>query len=99
MTIVETMDSGERGMNPVAMTIIDPQKEYWPSQGLNQQPLLKSAMLSTELWENGPLSPIPLSYPCVQICVVCKSYIKFGRLRFLRSRVLVPITQLVEHLT
>ena len=23
------MDSGERGMNPVAMTIINPQKEYW----------------------------------------------------------------------
>ena len=29
--IVETMDSSERGMNPVAMTIINPQKECWPS--------------------------------------------------------------------
>ena len=28
VTIVETMDSGERGMNPVAMTIINPRKEY-----------------------------------------------------------------------
>ena len=28
------MDSGERGMNPVAKTITDPRKEYWPSQGL-----------------------------------------------------------------
>ena len=38
-------------MNPVAMTIISPQKEYWPSQGLNQQPpVLKSCMLPTELW-------------------------------------------------
>ena len=26
--IVETTDSGERGMNPVAM--INPKKEYWP---------------------------------------------------------------------
>ena len=25
------MDSGERGMNPVAMTIINPRKEYWTS--------------------------------------------------------------------
>ena len=28
ITIVETTDSGERGMNPVAMTIINPRKEY-----------------------------------------------------------------------
>ena len=46
MTIVETMDSGERGMNPAAMTIINPRKEYWPSRGSKQQPpVLKSAML------------------------------------------------------
>ena len=38
LTIVETTDSGERGMNPVAMTIINPQKEYWPIRGLNQRP-------------------------------------------------------------
>ena len=45
------MDKGERGMNPVAMTIINPQKEYWPTQGSNQRPpVLKSAMLQTELW-------------------------------------------------
>ena len=30
MTIDETMDSSER-MNPVAMTIINPRKEYWLS--------------------------------------------------------------------
>ena len=34
--IVVTMDSGERGMNPVAITIISAQKEYWPSRGQNQ---------------------------------------------------------------
>ena len=52
--IVETMDSGGREMNSVAMTIINPQKEYWPSQGLNQQPpVLKSCMLPTELWGLG----------------------------------------------
>ena len=31
ITIVETTDRGERGMNPVAVTLINPQKEYWPS--------------------------------------------------------------------
>ena len=50
MTIVETTDSDERGMNPVAMTIINPRKEYWPSRGSNQRPpVLKSATLPTEL--------------------------------------------------
>ena len=29
ITIVETMDRGERRMNPVVMTIINPWKEYW----------------------------------------------------------------------
>ena len=32
ITIVETTDSGERGMNPVAMTIINPRKEYWSTR-------------------------------------------------------------------
>ena len=30
ITIIKTMDSGERGMNPVAITIINLRKEYWP---------------------------------------------------------------------
>ena len=34
------MDSGERGMNPVAMIIINPRKEYWRSHGSNQRPVL-----------------------------------------------------------
>ena len=43
--------SGERGMNPVAMTIINPWKEYWPTRRSNQRPpVLKSATLLTELW-------------------------------------------------
>ena len=51
ITIVEPMDSGERGMNPVAMTIINSQREYWLSWGLNQRPhVLESATLTTELW-------------------------------------------------
>ena len=38
-------------MNLVAKTIINPLKEYWPCQGLNQgPPVLKSATLPTELW-------------------------------------------------
>ena len=45
------MDSDERGMNPVAATIIIPWKEYLPSLGSNLQPaIFKSDMLSTELW-------------------------------------------------
>ena len=51
ITFVDTTDSGERGMNPVAMTIINHRKEYWPRLGLNQRPpVLKSATLPTELW-------------------------------------------------
>ena len=43
------MDSGERGMNPVTMTI-NPRKKYRPSWGSNQRPLvLKSATPPTEL--------------------------------------------------
>ena len=49
ITIDETMDSGERRMNPVTMPIISPRKEYWPSQESNQQPpVLKSYTLPTE---------------------------------------------------
>ena len=45
------MGNRERGMNPVAMTIINPHKEYWQSRGSNQRPpALKSCALPTELW-------------------------------------------------
>ena len=44
------MDSGEKGTNSVAVTIINSQREYWLSLGLNQRPVLKSAMLPTKLW-------------------------------------------------
>ena len=48
ITIVEKTDSSERGMNPVALTINNPRKEYWPRWGLNQRPpVLKSAALLT----------------------------------------------------
>ena len=51
------MDSGERGMNPVAMTTTNPLKEYWPSRGSNQPPpVLKSATLSTKLWGAAMIS-------------------------------------------
>ena len=40
------MDSGVRGMTPVAMTIINPLEKCWQSQGSNKQPpVLKSCML------------------------------------------------------
>ena len=51
ITIVETMDGSERGMNPVATTVINPRKEYWPSRECNQRhPVLKSLTLPTEPW-------------------------------------------------
>ena len=51
ITVVETKNSSEREMNPVAMTIINPEIEYWLSQGSNQRPpVLKSGKLPTELW-------------------------------------------------
>ena len=51
MTIVKTMDSGDRGMNPVEMTIVKPRKAYQPIRGSNKPtPVLKSATLPTQLW-------------------------------------------------
>ena len=56
ITIVETMNSGGRGMNPVIMTIINPQIKYTPSQGSDQQPpVLKSCTLPTELWYSADM--------------------------------------------
>ena len=53
------MESCERGMNPVTMTIINPLKDYWPSPELNQQPpVLKSAMLQNELWGLVPFETV-----------------------------------------
>ena len=53
-TMEETVDSSERGINPAAMTIINPRKEYWPSRGSNQRPLvLKSCTLPTELFRQS----------------------------------------------
>ena len=44
------MDSSEKDLNPIVMTIIFPQKECWPSWGLNQlPPVLKSCALQTDL--------------------------------------------------
>ena len=44
------MDRVEGGMNHVAMAVINPQKEYWPSRGSNKQPVLKPCILLSELW-------------------------------------------------
>ena len=44
------MNSGERGMNHVAMTIINPRKEFGRAGGSNQRPpVLKSSIQPTEL--------------------------------------------------
>ena len=72
------MDSSERGMNPVTMTIINLRKEYWPSRGSNQRPpVLKSATLLTELWglAQSKCSPVQVnSLPNDKI--VDQSYLK-----------------------
>ena len=59
-------NNGQRGernesRTSVAMTIINPHKEYWPSQGSNQPlPVLKSATLAADLW--GLASSFELHY-------------------------------------
>ena len=50
MTIVETVDCGEGGINSIAMTIINPRKEYWPNRRFEPaSPGLKT-LQPTELW-------------------------------------------------
>ena len=42
LTHCQKMDNGERGMNPGAMTISNPQKEYWPSRDQTSDLLFSS---------------------------------------------------------
>ena len=61
------MDSGEREMIPVTMTIINPQKEYLTRRGSNQRPpVLKSTTLLTELLGSAQLKVLDpeFSYIC-----------------------------------
>ena len=54
--MVETMHGDSRGMNPVAMTLVNPRKEYWPSRGSNKRPLvLKSCALPIEPWGSAQI--------------------------------------------
>ena len=46
------MDSGERGMNPVAMTIINPWKEYWPSWRIKPATFYYQVLYATD-WAMG----------------------------------------------
>ena len=51
------MDGGERGTNPVEMTIINHRKKYWPSRGSNRRlPVLKSCTLPTKLCGSAQLN-------------------------------------------
>ena len=53
---VESTDRDERGMNPVATTIINGRKEYWPSRESNKRPpVLKSVTLPAERWGSANL--------------------------------------------
>ena len=51
ITIVETMESIQSGMNPVTMTIINPHKNIGRAWGSHQQPpVLKSCTLLNGQW-------------------------------------------------
>ena len=52
ITIAKTMDSGERGMNLVTMTIINPLKKYWPSLGIEPETSCVQVLHSTD-WAMG----------------------------------------------
>ena len=76
ITIVEKLDSGEKGMNPVAMTIINLQKEYQPRQESNQRPpVLRSFTLPTELWGSAPMERTVVSiWTSLNICRLVKRW-------------------------
>ena len=42
------MDSGERGMNPVAVTITNLRKEYWPSRRIKLATSCSQALYATD---------------------------------------------------
>ena len=48
ITIVETMESGERGMIPVAMTIINPRKEILSELGIEPATLFSQFLCATD---------------------------------------------------
>ena len=47
------MDSNDRGMNPVARTIINPRKDYWPSRDLTSDLLLTHSHTMTPFDASG----------------------------------------------
>ena len=55
---MEKMDSNERGMNPVAMIIINPWKEYWPSWEPNQRPVLNGLYQTIQTLKKEPFENI-----------------------------------------
>ena len=66
-----TTDSGKRGMNPVAMTIINRRREYWPNRGSNQRPpVLKSTTLPTELWGSALMNENLQLHVCNEISIL-----------------------------
>ena len=48
VTTVEIMESGEGGMIPMAMTIINPQKEYWLSLGIEPVTSCSQVLYATD---------------------------------------------------
>ena len=77
ITIVETMDNGERGTNSVAMTIINHQKKYWSSRGSNQRPpILKPCTLPAELWSSESII-ITLHQFILLSNTIRKNYVKW----------------------
>ena len=48
--IFKTIDSNERGMNPVSMTIINPGKELWPHQRFKSATSYSQVLYPTKPW-------------------------------------------------
>ena len=71
ITIIETTDSSERGMNPVAMTIINPLKDYWPGRGSNQSNI---SFFHSVFYPSWKLSATLIKFVIV-VCKLCQ----FGR--------------------
>ena len=61
ISIMEIIDSSERGMNPVTITILNPWKEYWPSLGSNQPTPVHDKVTITIFW-----LPSASAFPAMQ---------------------------------
>ena len=67
------MESSERGINPVAMTIINPWKEYWASRGIEQATSCSQVLYATD-WCLGLGTLFPKALLTWMIVLASQSY-------------------------